>query len=379
MPTGRGWGVAAAMLAGYAGAATLGYPELAVLATGCLVALVLGRLWLGRRAPLQVRRDISPARVSKGEPALGVLTVRNPGRIRTRALRGADHCGGQPITVDIPGLGPRHSRTEWYPLPTGRRGVVPVGPLVVTLTDPLVLFRRVHSYGPAGSLLVRPRTVRLATLTADRRASIEDTPSPVAGGTATFHALRQYVPGDDLRRIHWRSTARTGALMVRQLDDASLPTTTIVLDDRAASYRDDDFELAVDVVASVALAGVRLGFPVTVATSADGLVAAGTGADPVLDRLALVQSGRSGPDLATAVRLTRSRGGYGGGSLVVVTGRVPPAELDGLVAASGSLDRTVLVRVGAGLPPGPARFAKSTVDITELDGLARCWARLAPS
>lgn len=88
-------------------------------------------------------------------------------------------------------------------------------------------------------------------------------------GTLTFHSLREYVLGDDLRRVHWRSTARSGRLMVRRMIDVSLPTTTVVLDTSRDSYRDPEaFETAVDVAASVAGAAVLNHFPIRILTSA---------------------------------------------------------------------------------------------------------------
>jgi uncharacterized protein (DUF58 family) len=367
MPTARGWGVLAATVVGYVGAATLGYAELAVIATGGALALILGRLWLLRPLPLRAHREIAPARVARGEPALGVLTLRHPGRRRTRPLRATDRCGDRLITVDIPRLRPGQGHTESYFLPTERRGEVRVGPVEVTIADPLHLFRRVRSYGQVRSLLVHPRTVSLATPPSGRAASVEGTTTQrAAGGTATFHALREYVFGDDLRHIHWRSTARTGALMVRELVDASRPTTTVLLDDRADRYAGDDFELAVEVVASVAVTGLRLGFPIVVVAGSTPLPAA----DPValLDRLSFVHSGGTVPP-RPPVRDAN-------GSLVVVTGRATPAELEAMVTARRSYERTIVVRVGAELPAVPAGL--TALGVTDLVGAQAGWHRLVP-
>ncbi|PZG42609.1 hypothetical protein C1I98_19595 [Spongiactinospora gelatinilytica] len=117
-----------------------------------------------------------------------------------------------------------------------------------------------------------------------------------------------------MRHVHWRSSARTGTLMVRQLVDASLPGTTVVLDTREGAYASAQlFETAVDAAASVAVAAAGAGFPVKVVTGR-GLLAEVKGgpadAKAILDRLATVTPGESG--VTEAVRLAR-----GGGALVL--------------------------------------------------------------
>ncbi|MGN0065410.1 MAG: DUF58 domain-containing protein, partial [Nocardioides sp.] len=75
-----------------------------------------------------------------------------------------------------------------------------------------------------------------------------------------FHALREYVRGDDLRHVHWRSSARAGELLVRQYHDSRRTEAALLLDRQASSYADDDsFELAVEVAASLAAATARTG------------------------------------------------------------------------------------------------------------------------
>ena len=82
-------------------------------------------------------------------------------------------------------------------------------------------------------------------------------------GTASFHQLREYVPGDDLRRIHWRSTAKTGDLLVKQMVDTTRPELVVVLDNRTSAIGADDFEHAVEIAASILKAAEDDDFPTT--------------------------------------------------------------------------------------------------------------------
>jgi uncharacterized protein (DUF58 family) len=325
-----------------------------VLATAAVVAVVGAVAWTRPAPRLTVRREIAPAKVARAEPAVGVVSVTNAGR-RTRAgLTALDTLGSTQVAVEVPGLAAGARRTVTYRLPTDRRGEVLVGPLRIVRADPLGLARRVSSRGEQESLLVRPRVHPLPMLPAGRARHLEGSISDRAlSGTATFHALREYVPGDDLRHVHWRSSARLGTLMTRELVDASRPTTTIVLDLRPAAYAAgseaaERFELAVDACASVAVASGRHSHPVRVLTGAGPLVETRGGRGDVgtlLDRLATVSPEPTGTLVAPLDTLRRARTG---GLLVVVTGDVDSTELGRLRTVRGRFDRIVTVQVGAG-------------------------------
>jgi uncharacterized protein (DUF58 family) len=375
VPTARGWGLAAGTVLGFVAGWWLGYPELSTVASAGLAALVLGRILLLRKVSLDVSRDVAPVRVTRGDPAVGVVSATNTGRWRSRPVRAADRIDGEPVTVDLPRLAPHAAHTASYLLPTRRRGEVGVGPLQITASDPFGLFRVVRSYGGARTLLVAPRTVALDPLPSGNAANVEGPASQTApSGTVTFHALREYVFGDDLRHIHWRTTARTNTLMVRQLVDSSLPRTTVLLDTRERAYPgEEEFELAVDIAASVALAAARAGFPVTVVDPVRQVFAADGGradAGGLLERLALVTRTGSGDLAATAGAL---RPGPGGGSLTVVTSGIGAAELDEVAAARGRFDRVVLVRTGVGLAALPETLAGNGIDAADLAGFAAAW------
>ncbi|MFA1538989.1 DUF58 domain-containing protein [Actinomadura monticuli] len=372
MLTPLGWGTAAVSAPLYAAAWWLGYPEPAVLAVAGLAAVAGALLWTLPRPRLDVRREIAPTKVERGEPAVAVLHVANEGRA-VRGLSARDAAGATDVAVDIPRLRSGGGRTVTYRLPTARRGEIPVGPLRLVRADPLGLARRVREYGAPRVLLVRPRTVPLPVLPSGRAHHLEGPTSDRSpAGTATFHALREYVVGDEMRHIHWKSSARTGTLMVRRLVDASLPTTTVVLEARAAAWPEpDDFELAVDAAASAAAGAASAGFPVRVLTGAGPL--AGTRGGPgdlevLLDALTSVGTDEGARSAVDAVRGVRA-----GGSLVVVTGG--DAEMGRIAAVRSRFDRVVVLRVRpAG--PVPAPPGVHLIDVADLDGLAESWRRL---
>jgi uncharacterized protein (DUF58 family) len=150
-------------------------------------------------------------------------------------------------------------------------------------------------------------------------------------GTQTFQSLREYVPGDDIRRVHWRSTARTGTLMVREHVDTSLPSTVVVFDTRAQCYFDDQFEEAVDVAASVVHASLERGFPTRLVTTAGDAFAVRAGQRDHVMRtfLAGVQPAAHGDMRAATIDVLRGK------------------EHDAITVIAGHVDRTDLAEVSA--------------------------------
>jgi uncharacterized protein (DUF58 family) len=365
-----GWGIAAASAVLYGLGAWLGYPEPLALALGGALAVVAAVLWTLPRPRLTVRREIAPLKVARGEPSRSVLTLTNTGRLRRSGLRVRDVCGTGEIDVEVPALRPGVPEAVGYALPTDRRGELPVGPLRLVRGDLFGLARRVREYGERQTLLVRPRTVALPLLPSGRNHHLEGPTTDTApAGTVTFHALREYVVGDDLRHVHWRSSARTGTLMVRQLVDASLPQTTIVIDTGQEAYAaPDDFELAVDAAASVAAGAAAANFPVRVLTDEGTLVETRGGphdTELILDRLARLtyhDVPHSALDVARRVRA--------GGSLVVLTGG------RGEISRAGTLrrrfDRVVCVRVRPEAP-GPGLPGIALLEIADLEELRAAW------
>ncbi len=345
-PTGWGVAVAGAVLTGVGYG--FGYAEAAALGVVALLAVALALVWTWPKPRLAAARRIAPRKVGRGDPADGIVTLANRGSRTRRGLRATDVCGDRPLSVEVPVLAPGQEHEVHYALPTTRRGRIPVGPLRLHRTDPLGLSRRVIGYGEADTLTVRPRICLLPVLPSGTAHHLEGPTSDTADdGSLTFHALREYVLGDDLRRVHWRSTARTGTLMVRQMVDVSLPHTTLVLDTRPAAYRtEDDFELAVDCAASIGYAAARSNFPVDLLSETGPVLrtdGSGNDAEALLDRLALVRRSalRSASGAFEGLETHR-----GGGSLIVVTGTGDTEGLGALGRVRRRFDRVTMLRVG---------------------------------
>ncbi|WP_432106866.1 DUF58 domain-containing protein [Streptomyces sp. AA1529] len=362
-----------------------GYPEAAVLGVGCLLAVAAALVRTGRSPRLAARRRVTPRKVARGDRADGSVTLSSAGRRVRRGLEVVDRCGELPLVLRIPPLAAGAEHTVRYALPTGRRGRIALGPLRLERTEPLGLARRVRVFGPGeggtDTLLVRPRVCPLPVLPSGTAHHVEGPTSDTADeGSLTFHALREYVLGDDLRRVHWRSTARTGTLMVKQLVDVSLPHTTLVLDTRTAAYRtEDDFELAVDCAASVAFAAARSHFPVDVLSETGTVLrtdgAGGNDAEALLDRLALVRRSERASAAGAFDGLEQARRR---GSLTVITGTGDATGLGALDRVRRRFDRTVVLRTGGGAEDAPHEPSALGSDVpqlrvTALESLLAAW------
>ncbi|NUR63987.1 MAG: DUF58 domain-containing protein, partial [Catenulispora sp.] len=332
-----------------------------------------------------VGRAIAPAKVARGGDAVGTVRVRNLGRRHTRALTAIDRIGPDAVRVAVPPLARGAATTVGYRLPTTRRGELAVGPLLLRSDDPLGLLRRVLVYGEPASVLVRPRTVPLSAVPTGHRACLDGPTSQTAqGGTTAFHTLREYVPGDDLRHVHWRTSARTDTLMVRHLVDSALPETVVVLDLCATSYPggDADLDVAVDAAATIAAGMGTEGFPATVyTTTGDKLRIRGVRTVAgLLDRLAVLPLDRRADDptaLGRTVEQARHATPAGGGlALLTGTGGVIPGRV--IAAARPRFGRLALMQAAA--PPGEATSPR-TVDgvpmapITCAEDAAALWQR----
>jgi uncharacterized protein (DUF58 family) len=166
-------------------------------------------------------------------------------------------------------------------------------------------------------------------------------------GNVTFHRLREYVEGDDLRLVHWRSTARTGRLVVKHNVDTSQPYTVVLLDQRQSRYPAgpaEPFEAAVDVAASVVVTSSADKAPVELRLT-DGTTVGGPrlrDATPLIDVLTGVQPQPDGSLQSQLLALRRSRGGT---SLVVVTGVLDLHDLPYVAALRRRFDQLVVVSI----------------------------------
>jgi uncharacterized protein (DUF58 family) len=231
-----------------------GYVEFIAVAVCATVVLVVSWLTASRLPGIEVRRDPLPQGISRGVPVPVRERLRHVGRAAASTVVLVDSLDGRDAEAAIESLVPGEEVVVSLDLPSALRGVRTVGPIRLRRTDPFGLVAVERSVGESEQLLINPKVHALVgNRGIGRFAEIDLTrrrvaPDPLAG----FQSMREYVPGDDTRTIHWPSTAKVGHLMVREFDDARRPTYTIVLMTNAADYRDPaDFEEAVDIAASM--------------------------------------------------------------------------------------------------------------------------------
>ncbi|MCL2467658.1 MAG: DUF58 domain-containing protein [Micrococcales bacterium] len=252
-----GWGVAAVGVAAAFAGRRFAWVELAAIGVGCLLLMLAGVLMAWGRSRYQVRLELAERRVPVGQPV--VARLETTAERRSLPARVDLQVGSAPVSVWLPSLAAGATYAELFPLPTDHRAAIPVGPVSIRRGDPLGLVSREQQYADVLELLVHPRVLSLADVRPGLLRDLEgQSTRDLSDADLSFHALREYSPGDDRRMIHWRTSARTGTLMVRQFEDTRRTRTTIALATHEDDYADpEEFEMAVSVAASLALHVLR--------------------------------------------------------------------------------------------------------------------------
>ncbi|MGI8937283.1 MAG: DUF58 domain-containing protein [Iamia sp.] len=370
-----GWAVLSLGTLAAVAAWRMAWIEMWAVTIGSLAALVLAAVSCRLVAPVRALRSGVPDRVSVGDELPVTLAVRNLSRRSVRHQPALDLLGTTPIEVDLPAVGGGKEVTARYAIPTRRRGHLALGPVVVDQGDPLGLFRSVAEVTAASTVIVHPRHHPLILDPSGARRDLDSLRADRAAGTLTFHGLREYVPGDDLRRVHWRSSARTGTLVVRQDIDPSEPRTLLAIDLAEGSWTDDvHLDEGVEVAASVVRAATRAGHPLRYVDH--GGVARETGEDgtDVLDDLAALALDAP---VGAAERM-RSQGAEGHGVVVLVTGA--GARADHLVDQGRLVAPLVVVAVVQPEAEPSRRPVGTGMVLTAPDAQTLCeaWSRWRP-
>jgi uncharacterized protein (DUF58 family) len=372
--TRRGWSVLGGSSGLLVGSRVLGLVQLVVLATAGLLALAAAWSWVRAHRPELVARRHLRERLQVGVDGRVDVVVEStsPRPLPTMAVVDAFDRGRRSARFLLAPLRPGDQARAAYRIPTDRRGRFELGPLRATVSDPFGLASRARRVLAAEEVIVYPRVHELL-------------PLPEAGGTeldrdlrrahgrldasGEFHTLREYRPGDDLRRVHWRSTARRDRLMVRQHESRRRAPVLVLLDVRPGAHDRASFERAVEACASVASALERAGRPWQMALGTGVLVGAPGRRHlvSVMDELAVVQP-HGGDRLAPA--LTRRRTG----ALVAVMGRTEPPDavaLGALVRGGGSL--TLVATRDDGVPAVRTRVRPMVVRFFAEEEFVASW------
>lgn len=334
----------------------LGVLELIVLAAGGLALVAGAAAFVAVRPPrLAVVRRVEPARPQAG--GLGEVTVRIEGtsRARSSALWVADRVDGRALGERL--LSPPRKGevvVASYRLPALTRGLRRLGPLSARVVDPFGLVDRTTEVGEVTDVLVRPRVddVRRCPTSGsdDLRSTSSRPPASRSLSGEDFMGLRVFQVGDDIRRVHWPSSARRNDLMVRQLETPGERQVTVLLD--TTGTEGTFFEAAVSAAASVLSACSRAGLLVRLVTSDGTDSGFGHGAvhlESLLLRLALVSAGRDSVDGGGTAMVRR-------GAVVLMTAgaAVPRLPWRATAAAGADIDVTwVTFDPGTGVLASP--------------------------
>lgn len=395
-PTSRGIGLAVGGACAVVAGVGLGAVDL--VQVGALVLLlVLGAFVVtalrdpGRgRHRLRVVRSVAPSPVHAGSIAHVQVQVGADdlsGRVRLAGLRlgeqaSAELSGGRPLRARVT----RTDRvvTLAYPVQAARRGRWALGPLVVTRTDPFGVVRASSTLGDAAEIAVWPAITELPV----PRGVLVDEPDRVALGARSpstdDSSLREYQVGDDLRRVHWRSSARRGELVVRSDERAGMRPVTVLLD---VPTRTEALEWSISLAASIALAMLDAGHPVRLlgpATTAADAAAASAHARPgtgsradLLDRMIDIEpptaSAADGQILAAVRQMVGT--GSGGEIVMAVVGPLDAPTRTALAHLASNAQGWAMVRTDPAWSVAEHQDARLTLDQLRRLGWRACSVR----
>ena len=388
--TGRGLAFLAGALIALLAGRLLGLEDLYLVGAG--VVLVCGIAWVYVRVQLlqvAATRRVIPSRVYAGASSRVELSLTNRGSRRSPVFGVSDPFDGGArwarfLTAP---LTPGELARAAYRLPTENRGVFDLGPLRVSLTDPFGLASRSVEAAPLTRLTVFPRIDRIGPPPAsngDDPLAGADHPRAFSGGGGDFYALRPYRRGDDLRKVHWPSTARSDDLMLRQDEMNWQSRSSLIVDLRTSACPPPALELVVSAAASIVVAADQHGGLQRIVTTAgfDSRSGAGTvHTETILEHLAGVRSGPGG--LAGALGALRRT--QGGGSLVIVTTALArTSDLQALAGLRARYSGVTLVvfeasawlgggRAGGDGPSVPAARGLRVVRVTGENPFAHAW------
>ena len=383
MPTARGWLVAAIGFVLFVMGRVFGATPLEQVGFGLvvLVAVAVGVVRLGRH-DIAVERSVTPERARPGQPVAVSLRLSNRGRGAAPLMLFEDRLPpglGGASRFALKGVEAGGHRTAGYTLETARRGLYTVGPLRMSFVDPFGLAEVRSEAAGTARFLVHPAVERL-TLPRDmgeqRSLASSALRQPTGAQGEEFYTLREYVEGDDLRKIHWASTAKRRKYMIRQEETPWHTRATVLIDDRAASYQGahGSFERAVEAAASLADLYHRSSYSLRLSGAHHPGLPPGKGVDNLhrcLDLLATLQVRPDLPDPLPAKLASFETGGGPEGTLVIVTG-TPSSSLAAVCIRARRRFRQVVVislpahRYGSG--PTKARWEgeKKTVEAIAL-------------
>jgi uncharacterized protein (DUF58 family) len=375
--TRRGWSLAGAAIGLIVAGRLLGTPELTGLGICGVALLVAAATWTRRRPfPARLVRTIRPAQTRVGAEARVDLELVAHGATPRATITDAFDDGRRAARFVSPPL-ERHSRARAaYRIPTDRRGRFAVGDAVVGIGDPFGMTRRMVAVPGRDEIVVVPRVHELRRTPPSpgqrRSRTRQRTVVPVPTTSYDeFLTLRAYEPGDDLRRVHWRSSARLGDLMVRDDETSWQPRTVVVLDNRPGEPV--GYEIAIEATASIAVHLRRARRTCELLTTGGRPLGARAGTAGRTDRL-LEELATITPDVDDSIgaRIHALRPPMRRGTLVVVTAH---HDITPFTALAGPGAPVIVVACGPTMPVATRRHV--SVISGHADRLATEWSAVS--
>ncbi len=286
--------LAALVLPGFALGRALGSAPVFLLVYGAVLLLGLSRALAQRRLSVEANRSTLPSRIRTDQAVDVTLQITSNRRLSALVFEETlDEALGASVRVPVSVLPVGESLAHGYRFTARRRGVFQVGPLVAEWTDPFGLTRKRVVVAPAQTVIVHPRTESVQ----DRITSREWEDPPIRPPQSKpwpsgfeFYGMRDYVNGDDPRRIIWTASAKTDdRYLVRESEQGITDRVCLLLDTDSTG---ESFEEAIRAVASLGVKHLADGFSVTLEANSARLAASLRGPNariPLLDRLAAVQ------------------------------------------------------------------------------------------
>ena len=370
MITRHGWTAIVSAVACFAIGRVFGLIELYVVGVGIIIAVLVALIAVQRRLPpLNVKRIVSPAMVSVGEPARVDIQLANHGRQASPYLQlwePVGNNGGAPM--QLARLAPGQAASAAYRVPTARRGLIRTGPLRALRRDVLGLTQRTTTLAGTEEVLIVPHTITLPFPSVGSSGRLGQHLRMKSWGQtgSEFHSLREYQRGDDIRRINWKASARSTSLIVRETALEGIRRCTVVLDLAASEYEGNSFEQAVIAAASITASAAHTGVNTRFVTNDVDLRGPDV-ASNALRWLATVEP----QELALEMASMNSGMSEGMGLLVIVTGSSTSAAAAELRTAT-SQDETLVV-VCATEYAASTRFV---VDARSTEAMVASWSTL---
>ena len=378
MPTTRGWALLGAGLALVVLWWLLGDEELLLAASLLILGQAVAIGYVHLHSPeLRLGRRLGATAVHNGDTVQVTLTLRNPGKRSVRNLSVVDEVQELGLaTFEIAAIEPEGAASATYRVSCRPRGIYRVGPVHAVTNDPLGLAELPAPDGPIDHLVVYPSVERLSGFPVIRGQDptmAASRPEHAQRGGEDFYTLREYQRGDDLRRVHWPSSAKTDQLMIRQLETPWQSRAMVLLDVRSSVYESADaFETAVSGAASVITHLVESGFNADLWAGDPHAIDARRYA-AAMERLALVQPSPE-VDMQAVATTIRQKGG--GGALVIVTGTADRALVSVQQLLTRDYPTTVLLGASSTTPQTLAGFHRlgvTTVTIPPGEQWAPQW------